>query len=261
MKKVVKIGSTLAMASVVLLSSGCSCGLKQSKVNERTQATMDSSLDYSKDFTITRKVTYTQKQDDENVTVKEYVYVMKRDAANDAVEYSASVKTGKEGEELVENTSLSEYVKLYNQGGTVYLIYNQSTPIATDYSSTYYAAIATGELVSGTSIKYDYYSLLAATYDIYKTTPFHACAEGGVKTQVPEIFETTSKKSLTCKAKRKLFGKDTTYTISYRVSLSEIRDLVIKTDKENKIVSVTETNKIAVAGQEPVTEVIEFTVA
>ena len=261
MKKLVKIGSVLTMAGTVLLSSGCSCGVKQSKINERSQATMESSLDYSKNFTVTHKVKQTQKQSDDTVSVKEYVYVMTRDADNNSVEYTATVKAGKEGEDLVENQASAEKIKLYQQGGIVYISINENAPMPTDYSSTYYAAIDTATLVSSKVIKYDYDKLFGSSYDTYKVTPYHACAEGGDITQVPEILSTFAKTSLTCKAKKKLFGKDTTYTINYRVSVGELRELVIKTDKENNIISVYGTNKIAVSGQEPVTEVIEFTVA
>lgn len=259
MKKLVKIGSMLTMAGVVLLSSGCSCSLKQGKVNERTQALMETELDYAKDFTLKYKITTTQEQEDGSVNVVEVSHTMTRIAEGNVFEFVSVAKNGKQGEELQEDASNSQTVKMYADGSGVKVKVDE-TVIDTNYQSSYYAFQDTALLVKDKKIKYDYYKIMLGSFDDYKITPFHACSESGDKDQIPYAVGAYKHSETTCKAKKKLFGKEATYEVAYRVSISEFRNVTIKADKENKLISAVEKNTIAVPEQKPKYETVEFIV-
>lgn len=260
MKKLVKIGSMLTMAGVVLLSSGCACNLKQGKVNERAQALMESDLDYGNDFTLTYKITTTQKQEDGSNSIVELTHTMKRIAASNSFEFTSVAKKGSKADELQEDADNSQTVAMYVDAGVVKVKVGE-TVNDTTYLIPFNALQNTSHLVEEEMIKYDYYNIFINTFANYKLTPYHGCSESGDKDLLPEAVGAFNHSETKCKATKKIFGKDATYDVSYRVSISELRNVVVKTDKDNKLVSVVENNTIAVPSQNPKYETIEFTLA
>ena len=243
MKNIMKVGSSLLVALMVFLSSGCGCALKESKIIERSTTLKGTSLEYDAqtaiDYTATYKIVIN------NGTTQEIrEYTVKRDMDSDT--YYMTTKTGTaKVNETVKFEIVNE--KLYMDGEIVKYQKGDATPISLlQYNSPARAYPYMSLLGSA-----DYHSIINVSYEDYKSVPFNACTPEDVRVEedLPDILVSYIKDSLSCEAKRKLFSKETTYTVKYRVSTNELTTIEVQTDKYQRISKVNQVNNIVVPGQ------------
>lgn len=253
MKKIVKLSALLAVVGVGVLSGGCSCKLKKDKLNTRAEAMASKELAPSSDFVITNKIVDKQENDEKVITIKETSYRMEKEGTT--IKISVTEKSGIEGEELA--TVSTSTLDIYQENNRVY-INRDKQKIETAYTSSWAYYIDSG-----------YHDVFVKKYDEYKITPYHGCAEVGTKgdpTQVPYILKNSISKynpkddTLTCSAKRKVFGKEATYKVRYRVSISQITEVEILSDKNDKLKRVIEDTSIGVIGGKAIDRKITFNV-
>lgn len=267
MKKVVKMGSLFALAGATLLSSGCSCSLSKSKLDERTKEVYESSVAYDQNYTTEFTLVSKQEQSDGKVVVSQTYVKTTRDAQNDSFVFDVETKQGYEGEELQIVEEFTGNEKIYKDGSIVKLQKLNGTVVDLEQLSTVYAYRETVSLRADGLIILNYHEFGVGGYDKYKEIVYHGCSSSGDALAIPDIHVASvdsqlgKEESLSCEAKKKLFGKDATYTVKYRVSISEITEVVIKTNKDNDIVEVNQENKIAVAGENPIIENITYKIS
>lgn len=262
MKKFVKLGSIFALAGVLTVSAtGCSCKLKQDKIDERTDALANTSLltigDTQVDFIATYKETYTTEN-----SVTTSTYIVSRDMDTKTYYFTKTTGTGLPGEKI-STTTVSQ--KAYASNGAVYIANttdpeNIPDPYKTNLGETYYVYSTSAELAKEGILEADYSGIVGGAYEIYKNIPFNGCSSNGDRASVYRIDQTFLS-SLSCSAEKKLFGKENTFNLSYIVSVQERSNVTIKTNGDNKITYVRSENSVAVIGQAAATRVIEFTVS
>ena len=256
MKRVFKVGSTIALMASVILSSGCGCTLKSKKVIERTTALKETQLDRIDDELVDYVVTY-KKVSNNGIIESVSEYIVKRDVDGD-VYYLTNRQGSAPVGETINYTTIEE--KIFVEDEVVkYSIGEVTVNLPSNYKTPAAAFIYLSTIASTT----DYYNRTTVKYDIYKEVPYNACtpAEIAQEEDLPGILESFIDDTLSCQAKRKLFSKNTTYTVKYRVNTTQLTEMVISTDKNNRITSVNETNNIVVSGPAAQTvEKITFTV-
>ena len=253
MKKLLKVGSSVLAAGMVLLTSGCGCSLKEEKVIERSTSLKGTELGYvednPKDYVATYKVVHTD-GDVKTVTT----YTIKRDIEGD-IYYFTKVTGAGPASKIIEYETVEE--KLYKENGIVK--YETPTGVLSlpQFISPAAAFPHLKDMVEGT--KTHYYGYSWGAYDLYKQVPYNACTpEGfGNPSSLPDILDSYIESSLDCKTTRELFGKKTTYEVQYRVSISELTKITVKSDKNNIITSVTQVNNRVSSNNNEATQEVE----
>lgn len=264
MKKVVKFFSLFMLAGATLLSSGCSCSLSKSKLEERTSAVYESEVDYNSNFTIEVKTVSKQEQEDGKIEVSELFIKTTRNVESKSFVFNIETKSGYEGEKLKDFPIKPSTEKIYQDGELIFAENIAGNITQLNQLSLIYSYQETESLAKNSTLLMDYFQYGVGMYDQYKETVYHGCSPSGDVTKVPNIHkasvdsEMDKKESFSCKAKKKLFGKDATYTLKYRISISEIVEVIIKTDKNNNIIEATQHNIVAVAGENPINATTTF---
>lgn len=267
MKKLVKFCSGITLAGMVLLSSGCSCSLSKDKLNERTQAVYDSTVDYASNYETVYKIVQKQENSEGKVAVSQTIIKTTRDVEKNQFTFDVDTKMGFEGEELQTYDYLTGTASIYSQGNVVFVKNLNDTISATSYTSPVEAYKATADLVKENKLLLDYYSFGVGAHDKYKETVFHGCSTKGNVVEVPDIHAPSvdskqdREETFSCKGKKKLFGKDATYTLHFRVSVFEERDVTIVTNKDNHITEVNESSVRYEANEKAINQSITFTIS
>lgn len=256
MKKFVKLGAMLSMTGILVLSTtGCSCSMSKKKIDAETLALSNSDLLSKNENPVDFTATYRETTTDEN-GVKSVTYIVSRDA--DTKTYYFTTTTG-EGANSEEMSTITISQKVYSENGAVWVketTNSNSNPVKTNYGETYYAYRYSSDLVAAGVFESDYYKIISGSYDTFKMMPYNGCATEGDQSALPSILatylkkdeETQKDKSVCEKAKRKLFSKEYTFNINYRVSTSELVKYEIKMNKDDKLTYVKKDSTVAVAG-------------
>lgn len=266
MKKLTKFASLLSLVSVFFVS-GCSCSVKEDKYKDEVDAIGNSDLLKLSDVYTDFSATYIKTTTDAEGGVTTETYIVSRDVSTRAWKYTKIINVKAAGEETGKETKISRVV--YLEGTDTYIAeIDENNVLSNKYKTSYgdpqeiFTKKVSSELYNSGRIDADYYDLIGASYNNYKTIPFNACIENADKTQIYQIGNGyTHKNDVSCSVEKPLFGKDYTYSVHYRVSIDRVRDMVFQANNDNRLVSVKLDDAIALSGGVTVKESINLTIA
>jgi len=253
MNKFVKWTSLMSMVGVIFLSSGCSCSVKQDKIDASADAIKAKKVFMNGnefvDFTTNLKITEIS-----NGVEKIKTIVVKRDIEGKKDVYEYNVKVN-EGEGVQDVVTESQEVYVDSVDGKVYIKEindNINPPYMTNYIDPSAVFMDTATLADDEKLSVNYYEFSEGFHELYKYVPYNGCssaskdADSGksIREQLPNIASSTVN-TVACEVEKKLFKKDYTYTLFYRISFDYLRNITIISDAENRIASIRVEDSIA----------------